>query len=116
MTTWKPAVGDSGIARALRCALATLLLGGTLLVALHSWLGIGEGLNFAIGSVVYDAVVLGAGVACLVRASAFGPERRAGALRRPAVLSLGRRGGYLGGFLRSNPDSPPSIAAPPRLS
>src|SRR5260221_14016301 len=85
MTTWKPAVGDSGIARALRCALATLLLGGTLLVALHSWLGIGEGLNFAIGSVVYDAGVLGAGVASLARAPGFGPARRALDLVGPAV-------------------------------
>src|SRR5258706_14703906 len=94
MTTWKPAVGDSGIARALRCALATLLLGGTLLVALHSWLGIGEGLNFAIGSVVYDAVVLGAGVACLVRASAFGPERRGAGRAAPSDPVWGPAGAH----------------------
>src|SRR5258707_15178505 len=106
MTTWKPAVGDSGIARALRCALATLLLGGTLLVALHSWLGIGEGLNFAIGSVVYDAVVLGAGVACLVRASAFGPERRAWVPLRPSVLRLGAPRGHSGVFLQGEPRGP----------
>ena len=75
MTTRDPAAGDSALARALRASLAVLLLGGTALVALHYWLGIGGGLDFAIGSVVYDAVVLGAGVACLVRASAFGRER-----------------------------------------
>src|SRR5260221_1098640 len=111
MTTWKRAVGDSGIARALRCALATLLLGGTLLVALHSWLGIGEGLNFAIGSVVYDAVVLGAGVACLVRASAFGPERRAWILLGLAILVWGAAEVYWAVFIEGNPDAPYPAAA-----
>ena len=59
MTTSSPATLDSGLARFLRGALAVLLLGGTVLVALHYWFGIGAGLHTAIGSVVYDAVVLG---------------------------------------------------------
>ncbi len=89
MTTRESAAGDSALARVLRASLAILLLGGTLLVALHYWLGVGDGLNDTISSVVYDAVVLGAGVACLVRASAFGPERRAWILIGIAILFWG---------------------------
>src|SRR3977135_3323796 len=94
MTTRRPTGEDSRLARALRGALAILLLAGPLLVALHYWLGVGSNLNFAIGSVVYDAVVLGAGVACLVRASAFGQERRAWILLGIAILTWGSAAGY----------------------
>jgi diguanylate cyclase (GGDEF)-like protein len=100
------ATGDSGLARALRGALAILLLGGTLLVALHYWLGIGDSLHFVIGSVVYDAVVLGAGVACLVRASAFGPERRAWILIGTAILFWGAAEVYWAIFIEGNADAP----------
>ncbi|HEX6687837.1 MAG TPA: GGDEF domain-containing protein [Solirubrobacterales bacterium] len=106
MTTSGMAVNDSGLARTLRRALAFLLLGGTLLVALHSWLGIGDSFNFAIGSVIYDAVVLGAGVACLVRAPAFGPERRAWILLGLAILVWGAAEVYWAAFIEGNPDAP----------
>jgi two-component system, cell cycle response regulator len=106
MTTSETATGDSGLARFLRGSLAILLLGGTLLVALHYWLGIGGSLHFAIGSVVYDAVVLGAGVACLVRASAFGRERRAWILIGVAILAWGAAEVYWAVFIEGNPDAP----------
>jgi diguanylate cyclase (GGDEF)-like protein len=106
MTTREPEVGDSGLARVLRGVLAVLMLGGTLLVALHSWLDIGGNLDFAISSVVYDAVVLGAGVACLVRASAFGPERRAWILLGFAILVWGAAEVYWAIFIEGNPDAP----------
>jgi diguanylate cyclase (GGDEF)-like protein len=106
MTTTESAAGDSGLARVLRASLAILLLGGTLLVALHYWLGIGDSLNFEIGSVVYDAVVLGAGVACLVRASAFGRERRAWNLIGVAILVWGAAEVYWAVFIEGNPDAP----------
>jgi two-component system cell cycle response regulator len=106
MTTRRPTGKDSGLARALRGALAILLLGGTLLVALHYWLGIGDSFNFMIGSVVYDAVVLGAGVACLVRASAFGQERRAWILLGIAILTWGSAEVYWAAFIEGNPNAP----------
>ncbi|HEY8810067.1 MAG TPA: GGDEF domain-containing protein [Solirubrobacterales bacterium] len=106
MTTREPAADDSALARVLRASLAILLLGGTLLVALHYWLGVGDGLNFAIGSVVYDAVVLGAGVACLVRASAFGPERRAWILIGIAILTWGTAEVYWAIFIEGNANAP----------
>ena len=83
-----------------------LLLGGTLLVALHYWLGVGEGLDFAIGSVVYDAVVLGAGIACLGRASVFGRERSAWILIGLAILVWGAAEIYWTAFIEGNPDAP----------
>lgn len=80
---------DDGLARGIRIALAVLLLGGTLLVALHYWLGVGSDLHDAIGGVVYVGVVLGAGLACMARASAFGRERRAWQLIGAAILAWG---------------------------
>ena len=106
MTTNQATLGDSLLAKALRGALAILLLGGTLLVALHYWLGVGESLNSVIGSVVYDAVVLGAGVACLVRASAFGSERRAWILIGIAILFWGAAEVYWALFIEGNPNAP----------
>jgi len=106
MTTRESSGKDSRLARFLRGALAILLLGGTLLVALHYWLGIGDSLNFAIGSVVYDAVVLGAGVACLVRASAFGRERWAWTLIGVAILCWGAAEVYWAAFIEGNPNAP----------
>jgi len=111
MTTRESAADDSALARVLRASLAILLLGGTLLVALHYWLGIGDGLNDAISSVVYDAVVLGAGVACLVRASAFGTERRAWILIGTAILFWGAAEVYWAIFIEGNANAPyPSLA------
>jgi two-component system cell cycle response regulator len=106
MTTSGPAALDSRLARFLRGALAILLLGGTLLVALHYWLGIGGSLHAVIGSIVYDAVVLGAGVACLARASAFGRERRAWILIGAAILTWGAAEVYWAVFIEGNPDAP----------
>jgi len=97
---------DGGLARGIRIALAVLLLGGTLLVALHYWLGIGAGLNFAIGSVVYDGVVLGAGLACLGRASSFGREHRAWLLIGLAILLWGGAEIYWTAFIEGNPNAP----------
>jgi two-component system, cell cycle response regulator len=105
MTTTHPAGGDSRPARLLRAALAVLLLGGTALVALHAWLGLGDNLDPTI-EVVYDAVVIGAGVACLVRASAFGRERTAWVLIGAAILVWGAAEVYWTAFIEGNPGAP----------
>jgi diguanylate cyclase (GGDEF)-like protein len=97
---------DSGLARLLRQALAVLLLGGTTLVALHYWFGIGSGLHGVIVTVIYDAVVLGAGVACLVRASTYGRERDAWILLGLAILAWGAAEVYWSVAIEGNPDAP----------
>jgi diguanylate cyclase (GGDEF)-like protein len=107
MTASDSATGGGGAARFLRAGLTVLLLGGTLLVTLHYWLGVGgESLRFAIGNVVYDAVVLGAGVACLVRASAFGRERSAWILIGLAILFWGAAEVYWTAAIEGNPNAP----------
>jgi diguanylate cyclase (GGDEF)-like protein len=106
MTPGESSAPESEPARGLRLVLAVLLLGGTALVALHYWFGIGGGLHTAIGAFVYDAVVLGAGVACLVRASAFGRERGAWLLIGAAILVWGSAEVYWSVAIEDNPSAP----------
>jgi diguanylate cyclase (GGDEF)-like protein len=92
--------------RHLRRALAALLLGGTLVIALHDWLGLGNGLQSTITEVLYDAVVLGAGVACLVRASDYSRERNAWILIGLAIIAWGAAEVYWTAFIEGNPNAP----------
>jgi two-component system cell cycle response regulator len=92
--------------RQLRRGLAVLLLGGTVVVALHDWLGLGDGLDFAISEALYDAVVLGAGVACLVRASDYRRERAAWLWIGAAILSWGAAEVYWTAFIEGNASAP----------
>jgi diguanylate cyclase (GGDEF)-like protein len=97
---------DTPLARGLRLALATLLFGGTALVALHFWFGVPDGLDVLIGNGVYCAVVLGAGVACLSRASAFGRERNAWVLLGLAILAWSAAEIYWAVAIENNPNAP----------
>jgi two-component system, cell cycle response regulator len=82
-----------------------LLLGGTLLIAIHDWLGVDAGLS-ALSEVLYDAVVLGAGVACLMRASDYRRERTAWLLIGAAILCWGAAEVYWTLFIEGNPSAP----------
>jgi diguanylate cyclase (GGDEF)-like protein len=106
MTPGRSTAPDTPLARSVRIALAVLLLGGTLLVALHYWLGVGGDMHDVIVTVVYDAVVLGAGLACLVRASAYGPERKAWILIGLAILAWGAAEVYWSIAIEDNPSAP----------
>jgi diguanylate cyclase (GGDEF)-like protein len=106
MTPGESSVTDSGLARGLRLALAFLLLGGTALVALHYWLGVGGSLHGTLSAVIYDAVVLGAGIACLVRASVFGRERSAWILIGAAILVWGGAEVYWSAVIEGDPNAP----------
>ena len=90
----------------MRRALTILLLGGTAIVALHDWAGIGAGFHFAIAGPLYDAVVLGAGVACLIRASDYKREHAAWVLIGLAILSWGAAEVYWTAFIEGNPSAP----------
>jgi len=92
--------------RTLRAALAALLFGGTAIVAIYRWSGSDAGLDVAIGGVLYDAVVLGAGVACLIRALTAEGERRAWALFGLAILSWGAAEVYWTVAIEGNPSAP----------
>jgi two-component system, cell cycle response regulator len=106
MTPGRSSAPDSGLARALRAGFAILLLGGTVLVALHYWLGVGDSLHTVIGTGVYDAVVLGAGIACLYRAAISGPERAAWILLGLAILAWGAAEVYWSVEIENNPGAP----------
>jgi len=97
---------DSGLARALRTVLAVLLFGGTAFVTLHYWFAVGGTVYDAVGTAVYDAVVLGAGLACLVRASSYGPERKAWVLLGLSILAWGAAEVYWAVAIENNPNAP----------
>ncbi len=90
----------------LRRLLAILLLGGTGLVALHDWLGLGASIAVAFGDPLYDAVILGAGIACLVRASDYRPEHTAWILLGIAILCWGAAEVYWSLAIEGNADAP----------
>jgi two-component system cell cycle response regulator len=100
------ATGRGRQTKLLRRALAILLLGGTAIVALHDWLGVAGGLHFAIGGPLYDAVVLGAGVACLIKASDYAHERAAWLLLGSALLVWGAAEVYWTIFIEGNSSAP----------
>lgn len=73
--------------RALRAAIGALLFGGTALIALHNWFGLVDSFGSFVNGPLYDAVVLSAGLACLLRAARGGPERGAWIAIAATVLS-----------------------------
>ncbi len=94
-------------ARASRLLLATVLLGGTALVAASDWLGVGGAwlARLAAGH-LYDAVVVAAGVALLMRSRAARRERWAWLLLGLAVLSWAAGEIYWTEAILDNPSPP----------
>jgi two-component system cell cycle response regulator len=93
--------------RALRTAIGFVLFGGTLLVALYDWAGIGgAGLGDFVNGPLYDAVVLSAGLACLIRARAADRERGAWIAIAAAILAWAASEIYWTAFLAHNPSPP----------
>jgi diguanylate cyclase (GGDEF)-like protein len=91
----------------LRRAIGVVLFGGAAIVALHSWAGIGGSrLDTAINGVVYDAVIVCAGLACLARALRGGPERAAWLAISGAVLFWAAAEIYWTLYIDGNPDAP----------
>lgn len=102
----------SGSLSALRVAIGALLFGGTTVIALHYWLGLG-GSAGATGfyESLYDAIVLSAGLACLSRILSGGRERGAWVAISAAVLSSAVVELYLTAILANDPTPPfPSLA------
>jgi len=91
----------------LRTAIGIVLFGGALLVTLHDWVGIGgSGLTDFVNGPLYDAVVVSAGLACLVKARGAGRERGAWLAIAAAVLCWGASEIYWTAFLANNPSPP----------
>ncbi len=92
---------------ALRAAIGVVLFGGTALVTLHDWLGIGgSNLDSLLNGPIYDAVVLSAGLACLLKARGAGRERGAWLAIGAAILFWGASEVYWTVYLADNPSPP----------
>lgn len=93
--------------KTLRLTLALVLCGGTALVVLHDWLGVGgDGLDKIAGGSLYDAVVIAAGIACLLRARAVERERWAWLLIGAGILFWAAGEVYWTLFILDNPAPP----------
>ncbi|MGB7686487.1 MAG: GGDEF domain-containing protein [Solirubrobacterales bacterium] len=103
---------DTDRGAALRKALGVVLFGGTALVALHDWLGIGgAGLDSFTNGALYDAVILSAGVCCVLKATAAGHKRSAWLAIAAAIFAWGLAEVYWTVFIADDPSAPyPSIA------
>ncbi len=97
----------AGSERAIRAILAVVLFGGAAAVTLHDWLGLGgRGLDYAAEGPVYDAVVIAAGLACLMRARAAQRERGAWLAIGAAILLWGASEVYWTAFILHDPTPP----------
>jgi diguanylate cyclase (GGDEF)-like protein len=77
------------------------------LVIAYDWLGIGgSGLDVAINGVVYDTVVVCAGLACLLRARRGGPERGAWLAIGGAILAWSAGEIWWTLYIEGNPSAP----------
>jgi len=90
-----------------RTAIGVVLFGGALLVALHDWLGVGgSGLDLALNGFVYDATIVAAGLACLLRARQPETERGAWLAIAAAVLAWAAGEIYWTAAIEGNPSAP----------
>jgi diguanylate cyclase (GGDEF)-like protein len=91
----------------VRKAAGAILFGGAALVILHDWAGIGgPGLDFAINSLVYDAVVVCAGLACLTRALRGGSERGAWIAISASIFAWAAAEIWWTLYIEGNPSAP----------
>jgi two-component system, cell cycle response regulator len=101
------ATAEPSLRRTLRTALGVVLFGGTLLVALRYWVGLGgSGPADLLNGPLYDAVVVSAGLICLLRAHGAGRERAAWLLIAGAVLAWAAAEIYWTAYIEGNPDAP----------
>jgi diguanylate cyclase (GGDEF)-like protein len=93
--------------KVLRLALAVVLFGGTALVLAHDWLGfIGPSIDQLSSGALYDAVVVAAGLACLLRARAVPRERWAWLLIGLGILAWAAGEIYYAWKILENPSPP----------
>jgi two-component system cell cycle response regulator len=93
--------------RLARGAVATVLLGGAALVALHDWLGLGSSsLDSFVNGHLYDSVIVAAGLACLLKARVAERERAACLVLAAAIFSWAAAEIYWTEAIAGNPSAP----------
>jgi len=91
----------------VRNAIAAVLFGGAAVVIVHDWIGIGgSALDVAVNGVIYDAVVICAGLACLTRALRGGPERGAWFAISASILAWAAGEIWWTLYIEGNADAP----------
>ncbi|HKF82441.1 MAG TPA: GGDEF domain-containing protein [Solirubrobacterales bacterium] len=91
----------------MRNAIAAVLFGGAAVVIVHDWIGIGgSALDVAVNGVIYDAVVICAGLACLTRALRGGPERGAWFAISASILAWAAGEIWWTLYIEGNADAP----------
>ncbi|HEU5104956.1 MAG TPA: GGDEF domain-containing protein [Solirubrobacterales bacterium] len=91
----------------MRNLVSAVLFGGAALVILHDWVGIGgPALDTAVNGVIYDAVVISAGLACLLRARRGGPERGAWIAIGASILAWAAGEIWWTLYIEGNADAP----------
>lgn len=92
---------------ALKRLIGCILFGGIALVIAHDWLSLGgAGLDSAINGVVYDAVVVCAGLGCLLRAFRGGSERGAWIAIGASILAWAAGEIWWTLYIEGNPNAP----------
>ncbi len=96
----------------MRKLLGAILFGGAAASILHNWAGIGgSGVASVVNGPLYDAVVVAAGLGCLLRARASATERRAWLAIGASVLAWAAAEVYWTLYIEGNPSAPyPSLA------
>lgn len=92
--------------RVLRAVVGAFLFGGTALIAMHNWFGLAGSFGDFFNGPLFDAVVLSAGVACLLRAVRGGRERAAWALITATLLTQATTELCWTVFYEGNPSPP----------
>jgi hypothetical protein len=91
----------------VRKVVAAVLFGGAAVAVLHDWAGIGGAeLTSTVNGPIYDAVVLSAGVACLLRALRGGCERNAWLVIAASVFAWGAAEVYWTLYIEGNASAP----------
>jgi len=93
--------------RVARTLIAAVIVFGIAVAVLYDWLGLGgSGLNLTVNGVIYDAVIVAAGLACLLRARESGAERGAWIAIAASILAWGAAEVYWTAVLLNDPSPP----------
>jgi len=91
----------------VRKLVGAVLFGGAAVAILHDWVGIGDaGITPAVNGPIYDAVVVAAGIACLLRARDGRPERAAWLVIAASILSWAAAEIYWTLYIEGNASAP----------
>jgi two-component system cell cycle response regulator len=91
----------------VRKLVGAVLFGGAAVAVLHDWVGIGgAGITPAVNGPIYDAVIVAAGVACLLRAGERGPERPAWMVIAASIFSWAAAEIYWTLYIEGNSSAP----------